>query len=70
MSRYSLAVGMARAEEIALLARQAEDAGFEALWAAEMSHEPFDDMTTDKAAGARDQGPHRRPPLAPRIAVG
>ncbi|MDP2674502.1 MAG: LLM class flavin-dependent oxidoreductase [Dehalococcoidia bacterium] len=41
MSRYSLAVGIAPAEEIAHLARQAEDAGFEALWAAEMSHEPF-----------------------------
>src|SRR3972149_968786 len=41
MSRYSLAVGMARAEEIALLARQAEDAGVEALWAAGMSRGPF-----------------------------
>jgi probable F420-dependent oxidoreductase len=41
MSRYSLAVGMAPAEEIARLARQAEDAGFDTLWAAEMSHEPF-----------------------------
>ena len=34
MSRYSLAVGIAPADEIARLARQAEDAGFEALWAA------------------------------------
>jgi probable F420-dependent oxidoreductase len=41
MSRYSLAVGMAPADEIALLARDAEDAGFDTLWAAEMSHEPF-----------------------------
>ncbi len=41
MSRYSLAVGVAPAEEIARLARQAEDAGFDTLWAPEMSHEPF-----------------------------
>ncbi len=41
MSRYSLGVGMAPAEEIARLAGQAEDAGFDTLWAAEMSHEPF-----------------------------
>jgi probable F420-dependent oxidoreductase len=41
MSRYSLALGIAGAEETARLARQAEDAGFEALWTAEMSHEPF-----------------------------
>ncbi len=41
MSRYSLGVGIAPAEEIARLAGQAEDAGFGTLWAAEMSHEPF-----------------------------
>jgi probable F420-dependent oxidoreductase len=41
MSRYSLALGIAPAEETARLAREAEDAGFEALWAAEMTHEPF-----------------------------
>lgn len=41
MSGYSLAIGMAPAEEIARLAREAEAAGFETLWAAEMSHEPF-----------------------------
>lgn len=41
MSRYSLALGVAPAEETARVAREAEAAGFEALWTAEMSHEPF-----------------------------
>src|SRR3990170_3059887 len=55
MSRYSLAVGMARAEEIALLAREAEDAGFEALWAAEMSHKPFLPLAAAATATSRIQ---------------
>ena len=41
MSRYSLALGVAPAEEISQLAQQAEEAGFDALWSPEMSHEPF-----------------------------
>ena len=41
MGRYSLSVGVGAAEDIARLARLAEDAGFDTLWAAEMSHEPF-----------------------------
>src|SRR3990172_12030857 len=41
MGRYSLSVGVGAAADIARLARLAEDAGFDTLWAAEMSHEPF-----------------------------
>src|SRR3989442_4409227 len=41
MSRFSLAAGTASAQELARLATRAEDAGFEALWTAEMFHDPF-----------------------------
>jgi len=41
MSRYSLSIGIASAEETARTARAAEDAGFEALWTSEMFHDPF-----------------------------
>ncbi len=41
MSRYSLALGAGRAEEIAKLAADAEAAGFGALWTSEMFHDPF-----------------------------
>jgi probable F420-dependent oxidoreductase len=41
MSGYSLALGIGSAEETAGLAREAEEAGFEGLWTAEMAHEPF-----------------------------
>jgi probable F420-dependent oxidoreductase len=53
MSRYSLAVGIAPAEEIARLASQAEDAGFDALWAPEMSHEPFLPLAAAAASTSR-----------------
>ena len=41
MSRYSLGVGVAGAPELARLGARAEAAGFEALWTAEMFHDPF-----------------------------
>src|SRR5947208_6493796 len=41
MSRLSIAAGIAPAAELARLARRAEDAGFDALWTAEMFHDPF-----------------------------
>ena len=41
MSRYSLALGAAPAEEVAKLAADAEAAGFAALWTSEMFHDPF-----------------------------
>ena len=53
MSRYSLAVGIAPAEEIARLAGQAEDAGFDTLWAPEMSHEPFLPLAAAAASTSR-----------------
>lgn len=53
MSHYSLAIGIAPAEEIAQLARQAEDAGFDTLWAPEMSHEPFLSLAAAAAATSR-----------------
>ena len=53
MSRYSLAVGIAPAEEIARLASQAEDAGFDTLWAPEMSHEPFLPLAAAAASTSR-----------------
>ncbi len=41
MSRFSLATGIAPADELARLAAQAEQAGFSGIWTAEMFHEPF-----------------------------
>jgi probable F420-dependent oxidoreductase len=40
-SRYSLALGAGRADEVAKLAADAEAAGFRALWTSEMFHDPF-----------------------------
>ncbi|TET96037.1 MAG: LLM class flavin-dependent oxidoreductase, partial [Dehalococcoidia bacterium] len=53
MSRYSLAVGIAPAEDITRLASQAEDAGFDTLWAPEMSHEPFVPLAAAAASTSR-----------------
>lgn len=53
MSRYSLAVGIAPAEGIACLAREAEGAGFDTLWAPEMSHEPFVPLAAAAASTSR-----------------
>lgn len=55
MSRYSLGIGVAPAEEITRLAREAEAAGFEALWAQEMSHEPFLPLAAAAASTSRIQ---------------
>jgi len=41
MSRYSLGVSVAGAADLARLAARAEAAGFDALWTAEMFHDPF-----------------------------
>ncbi len=39
--RYGLTIGVSGAEDVALLAAQAEAAGFDALWTAEMFNDPF-----------------------------
>ncbi|HUF53591.1 MAG TPA: LLM class flavin-dependent oxidoreductase [Dehalococcoidia bacterium] len=41
MSRYSLALGAGKAEDVAKLAADAEAAGFGALWTSEMFFDPF-----------------------------
>lgn len=41
ISRYGLTIGPGPAAEVARTAAQAEAAGFEALWTAEMFHDPF-----------------------------
>src|SRR3989441_3883301 len=40
-SRFSLAAGTTSAQELARLAKRAEEAGLETLWTAEMFHDPF-----------------------------
>jgi probable F420-dependent oxidoreductase len=40
-SRYSLGIGIATADEVALLARRSEAAGFDRLWTSAMFHDPF-----------------------------
>jgi probable F420-dependent oxidoreductase len=41
MSRYSLGISVAPAADIARLAKQAEDAGFDGIWTSEMFSDPF-----------------------------
>ncbi len=41
MGLFSLSVGIAPAEDVAKLAREAEAAGFQALWTSEMFQDPF-----------------------------
>ena len=53
MSRYSLSVGIASAEETARLAQRAEAAGFEALWTSEMFHDPFLPLAAAAAGTSR-----------------
>ncbi|MBI2912908.1 MAG: LLM class flavin-dependent oxidoreductase [Chloroflexi bacterium] len=53
MSRYSLSIGIAQAEEVARLARRAEAAGFEALWTSEMFHDPFLPLAAAAAGTSR-----------------
>ena len=53
MSRYSLSVGIAPAEEVARLARRAEAAGFETLWTSEMFHDPFLPLAAAAAGTSR-----------------
>ncbi len=40
-NRFSIAAGIAPADQLARLAARAEQAGFHALWTAEMFHDPF-----------------------------
>lgn len=55
MSRYSLSIGIAGAEELAEVARQAEAAGFETLWTSEMFHDPFLPLAAAAAGTSRIQ---------------
>ena len=55
MSRYSLSIGIAPAEEVAGVARGAEAAGFETLWTSEMFHDPFLPLAAAAAGTSRIQ---------------
>lgn len=52
-ARFSLGIGVARAGELAVVARRAEEAGFHALWSAEMFNDPFLPLATAAAATSR-----------------
>jgi probable F420-dependent oxidoreductase len=53
MSRFSIGAGIAPAADVANLARRAEAAGFDALWTAEMFHDPFLPLASAAASTSR-----------------
>ena len=53
MSSFSIGAGIAPAADIARLASQAEDAGFDAIWTQEMFHDPFLPLASAAAGTSR-----------------